>query len=167
MIRVMLNFLYGSTPATFDSRYSFGESVERLRSATKTWSLTNQVAAGKVSENKVVLQRSIPFVRNSFKPFFVGNFERSGHGVVLVGRFTMHWFVKAFLTFWFGFCLLWTALAIAAVISSRDAIWWFPLAGIGMLVVGAAIVQLGKYFARNDIAWLSKVIEAALSRSAA
>ncbi|MFC5571611.1 hypothetical protein ACFPN1_16270 [Lysobacter yangpyeongensis] len=163
----MLNFLYGSTPATFESRYSLGESVERLRSATTSWSPTNQIGVGKVSESKVVLQRSIPFVRNSFKPFFVGNFERSGHGVVLVGRFTMHWVVKTFLTFWFGFCLLWTVLATAAVASSQDTLWWFPFAGIGMLAAGAAIVQLGKYFARNDIAWLSKVIEAALSRGAA
>jgi hypothetical protein len=76
MIRVILDFLYGSTPATFESRYSLGESVERLRGSTKRSALdalTNQEAVGRVSEHQVVLQRTIPFVGNSFKPFFVGD----------------------------------------------------------------------------------------------
>jgi hypothetical protein len=170
MIRVLLNFLYGSTPATFESRYSLGESIERLRGSTKRsalGALRSQAAVGTVSEHRVVLQRAIPFVGNSFKPFFVGKFQRGSGGIVLTGRFTMHWFVKAFSTFWFGFCLLWTVLATAAVFSSQDTMWWFPLAGLGMLAAGAAMVQLGKFFARNDTIWLSKVIQAALSGSAA
>ena len=51
--------------------------------------------------------------------------------------------------------------------SSQDAIWWFPLAGIGMLAFGVALVQLGKFFARNDTAWLSKAIAATLSGTSA
>lgn len=170
MIHVIFNFIYGSTPAKFESKYSLDESIVRLRGSTKRsvlGSLRNQEAIGTVSEHRVVLQRAIPFVGNSFKPFFVGKFQRGSSGIVLTGRFTMHWFVKAFLTFWFGFCLLWAVLATIAVLSSQDTMWWFPVAGLGMLAAGAVVVQLGKFFARNDTIWLSKVIQAALSGSAA
>jgi hypothetical protein len=79
----------------------------------------------------------------------------------------MHWSVKAFLTFWFFFCLLWTALATAAVLFSQETMWWFPLAGLGMLAAGAAMVQFGKFLARNDTTWLAKFIQATLSGTAA
>lgn len=166
MLRAIQSFLYGAVPATFESRFDLSESVERLRNATKQgWSaaLANQVAVGKVSEREVVLQRAIPFVQNGYKPYFVGKFEQADRGVVLVGRFTMHWSVKVFNTFWFGFCLLWTMIATFVVASSKNDMWYFPLFGVGMLILGALVVQTGKWFARNDVAWLSRVIEAALS----
>ena len=147
------------------------ESVQRLRSATKRsvfGALTAQAVVGKVSEDRVSLQRVIPFVGNSFKPFFVGHFEPSTSGTRLVGRFTMHWLVKVFNTFWFGFCLLWTVLAIGIVsISSTSENWYFPVFGFGTLVVGTLMVQVGKWFARNDAAWLTNVITNALSGKSA
>jgi hypothetical protein len=170
MLSALRSFLYGSTPVTFESRLSLPESVVRLQSATKRsvlGALASQEAVGKVSETEVLLQRVIPFVGNSFKPYFVGRFEQSERGVVLVGQFTMHWSVKVFNTVWFGFCLLWTILATVGVATSNPKEWYFPLFGIGMLVAGALLVQVGKWFARNDAAWLSRVIEAALSGTSA
>jgi hypothetical protein len=170
MLRSIHSFLYGSTPATFRSSVSLAESVERLRSATKRsvfGALTSQEAVGKVSETEVLLQRAIPFVGNSFKPFFVGRFEQDERGVALVGRFTMHWSIKTFNTVWFGFCVLWTLLATVIVASSSPEQWYFPFFGLGMLLAGALLVQLGKWFARNDAAWLSRTIESALSGASA
>ena len=106
------NFLYGSTPAEFKSSFSVDESVARLKSASKSsvfQALTSQEAVGRVSGSYVRLQRVIPFVGNSFKPFFFASFHQMDGPVVLSGKFTMHWGVKAFLSVWFGFCLLWTA----------------------------------------------------------
>ena len=170
MFGAVRSFLYASTPASFESRYGVAESVARLRAATVRTvfgALTGQAAVGKVSEDRVSLQRVIPFVGNSFKPFFVGRFERSAGGSILVGHFTMHWAVKAFNTFWFGFCLLWTALALAGSISSPKDAWHFPLFGLGLFCAGCAAVQAGKWFARNDVAWLSNVISSALSGTSA
>jgi hypothetical protein len=84
----------------------------------------------------VQLQRAIPMVRNSFKPFFVGRFEFKNGRIVLVGHFTMHWFVKIFMTFWFGFCVLWSLTATLAVMAKSFEYWWFPLGGVAMLGVG-------------------------------
>jgi hypothetical protein len=74
----LADILYGSRPAEFVSHYSLQESVEKLRAVTARSmfpSLTKQSAVGTVAEHKVRLQRVIPMVRNSFKPFFFGHFE--------------------------------------------------------------------------------------------
>ena len=170
MIEAIRNFLYGSIPASFESRYSLDTSVERLRSSTSRTvfgAFASQKAVGKVSEDRVVLQRVIPFVGNSFKPFFIGKFQRTAGGIVLTGRFTMHWLAKAFMTIWLGFCLFWTVLATISAASSQEVLWWFPFSGLGMIVAGVAMVQLCKFLARNDAVWLSKVISAALSGASA
>ena len=170
MIDAIRNFLYGSTPASFESNYSLDTSVQLLRDATRRTvfgAFTSQQAVGKVSADRVVLQRAIPFVGNSFKPFFVGHFKSTGRGIVLTGRFTMHWYAKAFMTVWFGFCLLWTLLVTISLASTQDLPWWAPFSGLGMIAAGVSMVQFCKFLARNDTAWLSNVISSALSRASA
>jgi hypothetical protein len=163
-------FIFGSEPARFESDFDLAESIERLRAATTRsvfLSLHKESASGTVNEHRVSLQRVIPMVGNSFKPFFVGAFEVVNGRVVLAGRFTMIWFAKAFMTFWFGFILLWTVLAGVSVIAHPQAgQWQLPLFGLGMAAVGVAMVRAGKWFARNDVAWLSERIQAALSAGA-
>lgn len=158
----------GSEPVVFDSSFGMIESVERLKAATHRWgffSLTGEVATGRVTESRVSLQRVIPMVGNSFKPFFVGRFELSGGKVVLRGRFTLHWLVKIFMGFWLSFCALFTALAmVAAVHSPRAAA--MPFAGLAMLAFGVSLIRLGGWFSRRDPAWLSDVIRHALGAPA-
>src|ERR1700722_19610501 len=104
MFRWLWRLLYEAQPAEFRSAYGLEESVERLRAATKRSvfsALAETTAVGKVSEQSVRLQRVIPMVGNSFKPFFLGRFEVSEGRVLLVGRFTMLPIVKVFMTFWF------------------------------------------------------------------
>ena len=168
MLHPVLTFLFGSTPATFMSAWTIEQSVERLRAATARSALHTLVrerAAGTVTAKRVSLQRAIPFVGNSFKPFFVGQFETVNGRTQLHGRFAMHWYAKGFMTVWFGGCALWTIFALVAVSTKPREVWFFPLAGIGMLAAGTALVQVGKWFARNDRAYLSKVITKALSTS--
>lgn len=165
MIRTLLGFIYSSTPAEFKSTYGLSESVARLRAATRRSAfgvLAKQAAAGPVSETRVRLQRAIPMVGNSFKPFFCGRFETRGDSVYLTGRFTMLGFVKAFMTLWLGGVL---AMGIAFAITANNARGgdWLPaLGGLGMFGAGIALVGFGKWLARNDVAWLSNVIRTAL-----
>ncbi len=162
MIQTLLAFIYGSTSAEFESAYGLAESVTRLRAATRRHAfgiLAEQAAAGTVSESRVRLQRVIPMVGNSFKPFFIGRFELRGDGVYLTGRFTMLGLVKVFMTVWFGFLLAAGIVAVATEQVSPMLI----LGDLGMLGAGIALVALGKWFARNDIAWLSNVIRTALA----
>jgi hypothetical protein len=158
--------LFGSEPAEFESSYPLGESVRRLDAARGSTlaALRKQVATGTVSESRVVLKRVVPFVRNSFKPYFVGRFEQRTGKVVLVGTFTMHWSVKAFMTLWLGFCALWTMLAASATFNVPEQ-RFFPLFGLGMLAAGVAFLRLCRWLSRNDPAWLSSHIRHALSSS--
>jgi hypothetical protein len=170
VFRYILDTLYGSVSTEFPSEFSVEESIARLRACTKRTvfsALTQESAVGKVSEDRVSLQRVIPFFGNSFKPFFIGAFRRTAAGVVLSGRFTMIWPVKIFMSFWLGFCFLWTLGASFAVIRDRPANWFFPVFGVGMFAVGVGFVRLCQRFSRRDVEWLSEIIRSALSNRAA
>ena len=170
MLRRLLTLLYGSEPVAFTSDLSVEQAVARLRnaSARSTFhALLRERAVGNVSEHKVSLQRAIPFIVNSFKPFFIGRFHAAQGKSELRGVFTMHWFVKLFMSVWLGFCVPWTLLSLLAVVAKPAELWFFPLAGIGMLLAGTALLAVGKWFARNDRSFLSRVITEALGESVA
>ena len=101
-------------------------------------------------------------VGNSFKPFFIGEFQERNGRVVLTGRFTISWLIKASMSVWFGFLLFWTASAIILTQGESDVVW-LPVSGVGMIGAGIALIWIGKWFARNDAAWFSNVIQEALS----
>ena len=166
MIRWFSNLVYCSVPAEFPRSYGLDESVRRLADATGRTvfsALTSQRAVGTVTQDKVSLQRAIPFTGNSFKPFFIGRFEKRGDHALLVGRFTMHRWSKVFISIWFGFVAFWIGIVVAAMpfqMSKYD--WWGPLFGIGMFAAGVALVWGCRWLSRNDPVWLSRVISQAL-----
>jgi hypothetical protein len=162
--------LFKSTPAEFQSAFDLAESVARLQAATKRAQflpLAEQAAVGKVAQDRVRLQRVIPMVRNSFQPIFVGRFERRDGGIVLAGKFTMSPVVQVIMTFWFGMVGL---FALTALLGDMNApgphAVFFRFQPLLMIGLGVAIVAAGKWFARNDAAWLSGVIAAALGAAA-
>jgi hypothetical protein len=166
MHRWFWDLLYGSTPAEFCSAYGLAESVERLRAATKRSvfsAMGETTAVGKVSEESVRLQRVIPMVGNSFKPFFVGRFEVRDGKVVVAGKFTMLLIVKIFMTFWFGAIGVFACTALLGARPGGGINWLFLLQPFVMFGLGVALLAVAKWFARNDAAWLSRVIEAALA----
>jgi hypothetical protein len=165
------DLLYGSTPVEFKSAFDLEESVARLQRHTKRFAfaaLSESAATGPVSASRVRLQRVIPMVGNSFKPFFFGSFEtRDGGGVYLVGRFTMHRFAKLFMTIWFSALLLMGISAAVASIASDGNIAALVLGVFAMFAAGVGLVAFSKWLARHDIAWLTAVIERALSKDLA
>ena len=167
VIRWLANLLYGSVPAEFPSAFTMQESVDRLKGSIEYYPgfliAIKEAATGTVSENKVSLSRERPMFRNSFKPFFVGRFEFREGRVVLVGRFTMHFFVKAFMTFWLGFCLYWTAMAAFTIAQREPSYSWVSLGGIGLLGIGVAFVRVAQFLSSDDVTWLSALIARALS----
>jgi hypothetical protein len=163
MFRWLWRLLYESTPVEFSSAFGLEESVERLRTATKRSvfsALSETAAVGRVSEKSVRLQRVIPMVGNSFKPFFLGWFQSSEGKVLLVGRFTMLPIVKVFMTFWFGT----VALASVGLLFGLNSTMPVPAVFAPFVMVGGgvAMVAFGKWLARNDVEWLSRLIEGAL-----
>jgi len=167
MINWIKKLLYGFTQAEFESSFGLEASVNRLASATGRSLFpprAHQMAAGRVTSSYVSLHRYIPTARNSFKPFFLGYFGEINGRVVLRGIFTMHRFVKVFMSFWLAFCLFLTiADAITSILGMNQSAWWSNCLGLAMFFAGLFIVWIGKWFARNDIAWLSNVIHKALT----
>lgn len=168
MLQAVRQFLTGSGPVEFESAYGMDESVRRLRNATRRWALFSptEIAAGTVRESRVSLQRVIPMVGNSFKPFFVGKFERRADKVVLIGRFTMHLFVKVFMAVWISFVALMTLVGSVAATQSDQAVP-MPFVGLGMLLFAVLLICFGAWWSRNDPAWLSDVISDALNAPSA
>jgi hypothetical protein len=166
VIRWLLDRLYGSQPADFDSEFALEESVERLASSTKRTIfdvvvdvITHEAAVGDVSQTCVSLQRiRSPFVNTISTTLYKGRFiERNGK-VLLSGRFTRSWGVKLFFTISIVILTIWT-VAIAAALSLDDpATWWLPCVGVGMI---AALI-FSKKLPQNDVSWLSNVIQQAL-----
>jgi hypothetical protein len=105
-------------------------------------------------------------VRNSFKPFFRGRFVERNGNVVLTGRFMMSWFAKAFLAVWFVGVVYFTVLSSFLAATHPQKAIAAPLFGAALFVAGVALVWVGKWFARNDTAWLSAVISSALAAQA-
>jgi hypothetical protein len=166
MIRWLGRLLYESTATEFRSAYGVPESVERLRAATKRSAfsaLDETRAVGKVSAESVRLQRVIPMIQNSFKPFFTGSFQVRDGLTVLTGHFGMSMFVKIFMTFWLGMVALFALGFLLGNFSSKTSYSVGVAVGpLLMLAAGLGLVSLGKWFARNDAAWLSAVIGEAL-----
>ena len=170
MLHWLFNFLYGATPVRFESQYSVHESVARLAAVVKPLifsSLSRPCAVGTVTEKKVSIQRVIPLVGNAWKPFFYGSFSSQGSGAVLVGAFKFSVFTRVFMSIWFGFIAFWTVLATTIVITKSTNQFWFPLFGVGMFAAGTAMVHAGKWFARNDLSWLSQLIAGTLEADGA
>ena len=169
MFQWFWRLLFESNPAEFRSAYALAESVDRLRAATRRSAfsaLSETAAVGKVTEEGVRLQRVIPMMRNSFKPFFIGRFEVHDGVTVLTGRFTMHLFAKVFMIFWFAMLLsIGSGIWLGTTHSVKTVPPLFVFQPFLMVGFGVALVAAGKWFARNDVAWLSRVIEGALGES--
>jgi hypothetical protein len=126
--------------------------------------MAETTGVGKVSEEAVRLQRVIPMVGNSFKPFFFGRFEARGNVTVLVGKFTMLPAVKIFMSFWFGMCGVFAGAALLGKFRPQAPhATLFLLQPFLMIGAGIAVVGAGKWFARNDVVWLSELIKSAMS----
>lgn len=169
----MIKDLYGKIKIDYKSKFPMNESVVRLKEVVRSgWSPFpfREGVYGKVSEDLVRLYRVIPFGSNSFIPIFTGSFKRADGNVVLSGFFSMHIFVKIFMTVWFTGVISISVFMAVQVIKEADAGKAFfvtPALLIPMVMVlfGILIVKLGKWFSRNDIAYISRIVEDALDES--
>ncbi len=164
MFRWIKSLWSGSEPVAFVSAYGLAESVARLKAATTSWSLfrvAEQAAVGRVSETRVSLRRVVPMFGNAFKPVFTGRFSQANGQVVLTGRFGLSWFVKLFIAYWLGFCVLIVLLSLLAA-AQKPAAAGMSLAGIGMFALGLGMTRLFAWLSRGDAPWLSEVIRTAL-----
>ncbi len=166
MSNAFLDWLFPTVPAKFVSRYPLEESVERLRAATvtrTTAALFRQQAYGTVTVGKVNLRRLIPFVGNQFAPRFEGSFRDGPANVVLIGHFTAPGWTKAYSFAPIAFSAVFGVLfCLAALLQPSLQTVWAVLVLPGFAALGIASTKLNQFFTRNDVAWLSQVINGAL-----
>jgi hypothetical protein len=170
MLRSVLGALYAKEEARFPTVYSPTLAAQRLVAHVKRWvfqTLFKEAVIGKVSRERVVLYRYRPMIHNSFAQFFTGHFEVITGQTVLVGHFSLHWWVRAFMTFWFS------VLAISLVgevtvslIRGDDLAKAIPVIAVtvGLACFGLLLVRSGQWFARGDREYISNVIRTALGQ---
>jgi hypothetical protein len=161
-------FLYGSEEFKLVFDVPIDTAIERLNSNVNKTSFSrikSERMVGSVNRQSVKIQRVIPRVQNSFKPFLVGSFSEEGNKTVISGVFRFNLFVQAFMTFWFGFIFLWVVLASVAAFLKPSEAWFFPLFGVLMFCFAIGLMKLGKWFSRNDKKWLKEYISDAINKN--
>lgn len=158
-------FLYATEPMEIVFDVPLDMAIERLGAkVNRTYfsNLKSQRMVGYVSEEAVAIQRVIPMVQNSFKPVFIGAFESEENQTSLNGVLRFHRIVQIFMTFWFIFVALFIIQSLIQFSLVDAGAWLSVIASLAMLVFGILLVKVGKWFSRNDKAWLTKAITAAI-----
>jgi hypothetical protein len=158
----ILSKLYRSQLVSFPSPYTTEVAFQRLsplvqRTALNIW--FQEGVVGKVTPTRVTLYHHKYPRRNSFKPFFTGTFTPRNGGTVLAGYFSMHWFIKVFMTVWFGGLAAGAFLILYMGIVQKDPLLFLMLLGpcaIGAL--GCALVHIGWKESSDDVAYISEAI---------
>ena len=158
-------WLFPRTPVVFSSPLPRDQAVQALRAATARGNLTaTGTIAGSVGAGKVLLYHRRT-MRNSFKPHFRGRFVASAQGCELRGVFAPPLLVVVFLSFWVGFCLLWTVVSATQFGEQNSLQLAAAIPGLVMAGFGVGLLRLGQHLSADDPAILSRVIRQALQSS--
>ncbi len=158
--RQVLNLAFYRRDVEFSTPYSKSRAIARLDGAVaSSFSIFHAGVVGSANARRVSLRRNIPFVGNSFAPRFVGRFEEAATGSLLRGTFRLSWPSRIFAGYGLVFCIAWTIIVTFDVFREATTPLWFPLIGLVMLAVFAAMVALGRWFARNDEAAITREVE--------
>jgi hypothetical protein len=159
-----MHFLFYKIPISYESRFPLDLSIQLLRDAVRSrWNPFPMVTGvyGKVSENSVRLYRVIPLWHNSFAPIFRGRFEVENGKVVLRGAYSTHPLVLAFAIIWLTVVIFAQAvmLFLAARLGTFQILYLIPSA---MCLFLFFLIRTGKWLSRNDISYISGIIEESL-----
>src|SRR5262249_51775573 len=105
MLRRLFDEVYGGDAAAFPAPGSPQQAADLLARATPRTSLHSPFqngVVGAVRVERVSLRYHRAGIRNSFAPFFRGQFSIESGQTVLRGAFGLHPIAKAFMTVWFG-----------------------------------------------------------------
>jgi len=164
----IFDFLYGTEEVQIEFDVPIDVAVTNLQSRVSGSVLSllgSEGMFGQVRNHTVKLHRVIPMVGNSFKPFLIGSFSTCDNKTVLSGVFRFHRLVQVFLTFWFAFSALLIVLLSVATFDNYSQTLFSPLFGMMFLGGGVAMVNIGRWFARNDKEWLKRSIRDAVEPS--
>ncbi len=126
------------------------------------WAAGSKPVIGSVTGPAVWLRKRIRY-RNALQTILVGTFEEHVAGTRFRGRTGIRWLTRVVLTIWFaGVTALgaWTCILVHARGGNPAGLLMAPL----MLALGAGIVWLGRWLARDEdaflVAFVAHVIDA-------
>jgi len=173
MLRSLIDFVCGNEPLAFESDFSLPESVRRLTAEVKPpllgfrplVSLTASVVVGKVTEEHVSLWCERLFIRNGFRPVFVGRFQTFGNRVILIGKMVgQNGLAPLFLGVVVAMSLLFIGGSLFELVkgSKDSALWLMPFGGVLPVLFFLGINRLGRWLSSGDEDWILAAIRCAL-----
>jgi hypothetical protein len=156
----------------FDAAGSIDSAVARLaKSITKTplmASLTNETyeetLVGIVSEDRVRLHKVMYLRGNIFKPIFEGQFQSKNGDAQLVGSFRMASNGRFTIALGLAVSIISQIIALP-LIGTKTGIENLSLfAPTAFGLIGLALAWSGKTSGQNDVEWIERQIERALSQ---
>jgi hypothetical protein len=179
MRRSFFDLLCGNEPLAFESDFGLYESVRRLGVEVKSpllgWrplvSFRTTVVVGNVSEEHVSLWCERLFVRNGFRPVFLGRFQIYDKRVILIGKMVgmnglVGFFVGAGLAMGL-FVSLGTLLELIKGKGSDDpALWVILPCGVLPVLFVLGMIRVGRWLSAGDEDWILATIRSAILKSA-
>ena len=165
MFETRYGFLFGSVAVQFSSSYLLADSVARLRAAAATseFFLLRRTAVGTVQEDEVRLRWGGPSTLKAYHLRFEGAFRQGTEGVILAGKFIVdgagemrRMIVLA----------IWQPLLGFLMLGALFQMIWFILLPLILIVVVLCLLSERRHrrkSAHEEVAWLSAVIEHALT----
>lgn len=118
---------------------------------------------GQLSDTKLQLRKRIGY-RNSSQTILNGTMRAQDGGTMISGEFGLHPVVRIFPFVW---CvLLLSALAGFVILAPKKegSDWALVMAPVLLMVLGMAVVWIGKYFARDEARFITATLTEALQR---
>jgi hypothetical protein len=119
---------------------------------------------GSCTDGRISLEpRSNSYPRaNSFRPKFVGYFERVDGVTVLRGRYAMSESTRIFLAIWFGIFAFAALLGAEALFQRKEGWLEAVLFAAALSLAGAFVIRTGKQAGASDAKWLAATISMVL-----
>ena len=168
-MRRLVGAICRAEPISFEIEAPVEVAVERLSRVTapsvlKT--LFQEALVGRVTASDVVLRYHQPLFRSAFAPVFKGQFTGDRNRAALEGRFTLPWFAKAFITAWLvlmSLVLLVTIVSFPRLPGSLTERLARVFMALLMLWFGVSLANIGWWFGRRDVEYISRRVREALS----
>jgi len=152
-MKKLIHFIFAEEPFEITYDVPLDTAVDRLKSVVKKVPIIGfdtKGMAGKVNEKSV----RIISLDSGFRKVIAGSFKSDGNKTIFSGVFRHNRFSQVFMSFWFGFILVFTLVALFLAITKPSEAWFLPLFCIFMFFFGVGIVKIrGGYF-RNEKTWL-------------
>jgi hypothetical protein len=158
------------------SRLSPSECVSRLAEAIDRQRVISFTSAGshpvigRIHGFSFCLRKRNSY-RNSFQTFLTGAFHPQGTGTRIQGVFAMHILARVFMSLWLGVIVVVGTIMSAIVLFTmfsgnsphREGVWHVFVVPPVMFMFGVAVMQFGRYLARDEARFLTDLLRQVLT----